>query len=425
MDIYKSNDNELIEYIQKIIEEKTSNGDWDKTIDGQSNNLVKNLLYEYSSSIEKLTEGKITSRHVVDKLSNNMGKLRFGDFKAGVDDGILYDGLSVTSDDYKRKCRIDTHFGAHALAYKDENGEDKSAIVLFDDKQEATVDGINQRLSGIDLQDLSDIRGTIFHEWTHVMEKCFIKSSELTKDDIIHREGNSIYINSMLSPGLSKHEFANYVDNIDNLLQSNTKIPFGGISTIELNDKKDPDKRIMHNQISEGATEFIARKVMEMLGEQVKHPDRYSEQVKIISGIFEGRGLSEYLTMYLTEPHKLIRKLENEKVKNKDMLHYISDYINSSHLSRLFNKFKIDREGNIQLGIFQKLGGKIKDLFIKKENLMLTQSEHTLDKKETQKNNFIESIKVTPEELIQNVMQQENSNNIKQKDNKDGPSLDD
>lgn len=421
----EAKDNVLIEYIEKIVHDKIDSGDWDKSIRGQDDTLVENLLYEYSSSIEKLTEGKITARQVIDKLSKNMGKLRFGDFKSDIDDGILYDGLSVTSDDYKIKCRIDTHFGAHALTYKDKNGEDKSAIVLFDDKQEKNIDGVNQKLSGIDLQDLSDIRGTIFHEWTHVMERCFIKSSELTKDDIIHEEGNSVYINSMLSPGLSKNEYEDYVNNIDTLLQEDTEIPFGGISTIELNDKKNPNKRIMHNQISEGATEFISRKVMETLGEQVKHPDRYSEQVKMIGKIFEGRGLAEYLTMYLTKPHKLIRKLENEKVQNKNMLHYISDYINSSRISRLFNKCKIDEKGNIQLGVFQKLGGKIKDLFIKKENLMLPQSEQTSDKKETQKNDFLEGIKVSTEELKENIRQQEISNNIKQKDNKDGPSLDD
>ena len=421
----KAKDNELIEYIQKIAQEKIDSGDWDKGISGQDDALVENLLYEYSSSIEKLTEGKITARQVIDKLSKNMGKLRFGDFKSDVDYGILYDGLSVTSDDYKNKCRIDTQFGAHALTYKDENGEEKSAIILFDDKQEKTIGGVNKKLSGIDLQDLSDIRGTIFHEWTHVMERCLVKSSELTKDDIIHKEGNSIYINSMLSPELAKKEYEDYINNIDSLLQSDIEISFGGISTIELNDEKDSNKRIMHNQISEGATEFIARKVMQTLGEQVKHPDRYSKQVRMIGKIFEGRGLSDYLTMYLTKPYELIRKLENEKVQNKDMLHYISGYINSSHIARLFNKCKIDEKGNIQLGVFQKLGGKIKDLFVKKENLMLPQSERTFDKKEKQKNIFLESIKVTPEELIENVKQQGNSNNIKQKENKDVPSLDD
>ena len=109
-----------------------------------------------------------------------MGKLRFGDFKKGEDDDIYYDGLSATSDGYKEKCRIHHHFGAHALTYNDKNGKNKSAIVLFDGRQEEVINGVNQRLSGIDLQDLADIRETIFHEWTHVMERCTVKASQLT-----------------------------------------------------------------------------------------------------------------------------------------------------------------------------------------------------------------------------------------------------
>jgi hypothetical protein len=420
-----SKDDELIEYIEKAVKAKVSTGDWDKGIADQSGSLVSMLLYEYSSSIEKLTDRKIPAKQVIDKLSNKMGTLRFGDFKPGIDDEITYDGLSVTSDEYKKKCRIDTHFGAHAITYKDKNGEEKFAIVLFDDKQEKVIDGKNRKLSGIDLSDLGDVRGTIFHEWTHVMEKCLVKASELTKEDIIHKNGDSVYINSMLSPTLSKQEYQDYVDNIDNLLQSDAEIQFAGISTIELNDSRDPDKRIMHNQISEGATEFIARKVMETIGQPVKHPERYSEQVKIIGGIFEGRGLSDCLTTYLTEPYKLIKTLENEKVEDKDTLHYISDYINSSHLNKLFNKCKIDKDGNVQLGAFQKIGSKIKALFSKKEPLMLPEANETPHKEDEKRNEFIESLKVKPEDTIENIKPKEDKNITKQKEDKDGLSLDD
>ena len=425
MEINESKDDKLIEYIEKTVKEKVSTGDWDKGIADQSGSLVSMLLYEYSSSIEKLTEGKIPAKQVVDKLSSNIGTLRFGDFKSGIDDEITYDGLSVTSDEYKKKCRIDTHFGAHALAYKDKNGDEKSAIVLFDDQQEKVIDGTNRKLSGIDLKDLGDVRGTIFHEWTHVMEKCLVKTSELTKGDVIHKEGDSVYINAVLSPTLSKQEYQDYANNVDSLLKSDTEIQFAGISTIELNDSKDSNKRIMHNQISEGATEFIARKVMETIGQPVKHPERYSEQVKIIGGIFEGRGLSDCLTMYLTEPHKMIRTLENEKVQGKDTLHYISDYINSSHIHKLFNRCKIDKDGNVQLGAFQKLGSKIKSVFSKKEPLMLPEANEGNCRDEEKRNEFLESLKVTSEDKIETVRPQEDRNITKKKEEKDGPSLDD
>ena len=58
--------------------------------------------------------------------------------------------------------------------------------MLFDDSQVATINGEQQTLSGIDLQDLSDIRHTVFHEWTHIMERCVVKASQLSKEDIIN-----------------------------------------------------------------------------------------------------------------------------------------------------------------------------------------------------------------------------------------------
>ena len=64
-------------------------------------------------------------------------------------------------------------------------------------------------------------------------------------------------------------------------------------------------------------------------------------------------------------------------------------------------------------------------MFIKKETPMLPKSEQTSYEKDIQKNKFLESIKVTPEELIENDKQHENRNHIKQNDDIDGPSLND
>ena len=424
---YKTENSDLIEYIQHAIDEKQNTGDWDIGIDNRSDNLLSMLMYEYASSIEKLTDGKLTAKQVIDKLSNQMGKFRIGDFKTGKDDSITYDGKAVTSELYKKQCRVDSKFGAHAIEYKDDEGKSKTAVVLFDNSQVATIDGEQQTLSGIDLQDLSDIRHTVFHEWTHIMERCMVKASQLSKQDIIHRNGESTYINSMLSPDLSKQEYEDYISNVDDLLASDEEIPFGGISTIELNNSKSPNRRIMHNQISEGATEFIARKVMETIGEKVKHPDRYAEQVRIMGDIFTGNGLSEMLTAYFTEPHKVIRTLEGKRVQNKDMLHYISEYINSSHISKLFNRLKIDKDGNVKTGFFSKLTDRFKRMFSRKDTLLLPEgsSNPTGDTRKEDKNKFLESLRVSPEELAENVERQQIENVQIRRDEKDGPRLDD
>lgn len=110
------------------------------------------------------------------------------------------------------------------------------------------------------------------HAW-NVMEKCIIQASELSSDDIVHIDGDSIYINAMVDNSQSMQDFENY----------------------------------------------IARLVTEMVGDNVKHPDRYETQVDIIRKIFESQGIDEALTTYFTEPHKLISKLERMKVKDTDM----------------------------------------------------------------------------------------------------------
>lgn len=425
-DKYENENSDLIEYIQKVIEEKQKAGDWDTGIKGQSDKLISVLMYEYASSIEKLTDGKYQAKQVIDKLHDQMGKFRIGDFKLGDDDDITYDDESVTSDEYKKNCRIDKKFGAHAIVYEDAQGESKTAVVLFDNAQVDTIDGEQVTLSGINLQDLSDIRHTVFHEWTHIMERCMIKASQLSKDDIIFTNGKSTYINSMLSPKLSRQEFDKYISSVDDLLASDVEILFGGISTIEL--KKHKEKRIMHNQISEGATEYIARLVMETVGDKVKHPERYADKVQIIESIFTKNGLSEMLTTYFTEPHKIIKSLESKRVKNKDMLHYISEYVDSSRTSKLFNKFIIDEDGNIQkTGIISRLTDRFKRRGSRKDTILLTDgsSDSIADTLKEKRNEYLESLSVSPEELAKNEKNQQRENVQIREGKEDGPSLDD
>ena len=220
------------------------------------------------------------------------------------------------------------------------------------------------------------------------MERCMVKTSMLAAKDIIYRNGNSIYVNSMISPNLSKKQIKNYISNINSILQSSNEIPFGGITTVEINKKK---KRIMHNQISEGATEFISRKVMEMVGDTVKYPERYACQVEFISHIFKSRGLEESIKQYLTEPYKIILALEKEKVKGKDKLHYISEYINNQgiigQLKKKILPVRMNDNGNIEPNIIDK----IKAILSHKKKLPISSSE---PKRSSTKNQFIESLRV-------------------------------
>lgn len=325
---YKKENSDLYKYIEDIVNKKAKEGIWDKGIDGESQDLTTMLLYEYASSLEKITDGNVSAKFVVDKLSREMGRFRFGDYKSKIDDVVTYDNISVTSDEYKKKCRIKTRFGAHAPTYLD-GTEEKTGIVLFDDTQKfIDENGKVKNLSGIDLSNISDIRGTVFHEWTHCMEKILIQASKLSKQDIIFEKGNSKFINSMTSVDWKLEEYENYIDNVEDLISKNANIYFNGISTIEINRTKDNSKRIMHNQIDEGAVELICILIMEEIGDTVVDPSRYQNQLNLLREIFESRGIADSVTKFVTESNELVQELESHTLQNgSDLLHYMDDYV--------------------------------------------------------------------------------------------------
>lgn len=305
---------ELLDYITQVIEQK--NGSWENGIEDGPQNLTTMLLYEYATSIEKISKGKLTAEFVIKKLANQMGKLRFGDFRKGEDDEIKYGGNSVTSKEYQQMTRIKSNFGAHTVAYGKSN-EILEGVVLFDDKQ-CAEDGAP--LSGIDLSDLDDIRHTAFHEWTHVMEKSLLEGELSDGAAAIYKDENSIYINTMVDDNVPMEEYLKYIDD----MQKNPRASriASGVSTIEINLKDSPDKRIMHNQISEGFTEYVSRLVMNEVGAKVKHPDRYAKQVEVATIVFGARGIDNAITDYLTRPDKLVGELEKNRIGKTDALHY-------------------------------------------------------------------------------------------------------
>lgn len=323
---YKAEDPRLFEYIGRLVDEKAQEGKWDKGIDDESEDLTQMLIYEYATSLEKITKGKVSAKFVVDKLSSQMGKMRYGEYKKGLDEDVTYDNVPVTSKEYTEMCRVKSNFGAHAPTYI-EDGREKCAIVLFDNSQQYDYNGKPVTLTGIDLSNLSDVRGTAFHEWSHIMEKCFIKASDLKKEDIIYKEGDSTYINACLSPDLTMEEYKDYIANVDNLLQSDEEVMFGGISTIEINERKSPNRRIMHNQISEGATELLSRLVMKEVGDEVIDPTRYEDKVKFIEKVFKSQGIDEAVATYVTDSRALTRELEDKKINGQSLLHYSSRHL--------------------------------------------------------------------------------------------------
>ena len=69
VDSYRKDDSkDLIDKITRII--KAQDGKWDFGIDESSKDLTAMLLYEYSTAIEKMTDGKVSAEFVIRKLTS-------------------------------------------------------------------------------------------------------------------------------------------------------------------------------------------------------------------------------------------------------------------------------------------------------------------------------------------------------------------
>lgn len=314
IDLSDENKRSKLEIIEKI----TKNKDWDN-IDIEGNKeygLTQILLYEYSTSIEKLTNGKVSYKQVTEKLSNLMGKLRYGKWKEQ-DSGIKYGEISVTDSVYRKN--EGKEFGAQTIDYIDENNQLKMAVIAYDRNEG----------EGINFKDINDIRQTFFHEWTHVMELDKIKTNQETEVSLngrIFKNNEKKENGKIWGEGLVTREYG-----------TNAKLYATNVDAIG-------NKRIMHNQIDEGAVELIARKVMgNVLGEErakkVIDSKRYYPNVKVIQELMKAGGEERFITLFTTNSQKLISMLEKINIEDRDALHYMSDFVNDETTQGMIPKY--------------------------------------------------------------------------------------
>lgn len=314
IDLSDENKRSKLEIIKKI----TKNKDWDNfDIEGNKEyGLTQILLYEYSTSIEKLTNGKVSYKQVTEKLSNLMGKLRYGKWKEQ-DSGIKYGEISVTDSVYRKN--EGKEFGAQTIDYIDANNQLKMAVIAYDRNEG----------KGINFKDINDIRQTFFHEWTHVMELDKIKTNQETEVSLngrIFKNNEKKQNGEIWGEGLVTREYG-----------TNAKLYATNVDAIG-------NKRIMHNQIDEGAVELIARKVMgNVLGEErakkVIDSKRYYPNVKVIQELMKAGGEERFITLFTTNSQKLISMLEKINIEDRDALHYMSDFVNDETTQGMIPKY--------------------------------------------------------------------------------------
>lgn len=329
---------EKINYIKNKIEDL----DWDNSVTivnkngskQQVDDVITMILYEFASSLEQISG--VPLEQIVDKIASLNDRIRLGNWKSPKDDDLQYDGKSVTSIEYQNGKRKE--FGAQTITSSEPGKPHKKSIVLY-----SNLDENGREQNGINLNSLNDIRQTLFHEWMHIMELEQVKEND-DKEFVLNgrtfRDSEKLKNGEIWHTGLVTKEFGKnlaIVQNIDN--QNGRK----------------PSSRIMHNQITEGPVELIARKILaKVIGENIADKEidhsRYLPHVKIAQIMMDSYGEKEFISNFITSSSTLTREFQMARIGNEDALHYMADFVDDqkgfqvipeySHRTAFYGKMK-------------------------------------------------------------------------------------
>lgn len=389
---YQETDKDRFDLVKVKIEQTNEN--WDTSINLISENSkervdISQLLgYEYCLASEKITNGKVSFEYMLDKLFYGKRKFRIGNPVPGLDDECLYGkafddktAIPVTSKLY----RMVMNAGAQHLDYF-KDGDFTEATFIYEKgtikafAKDENGNQVDMETYGIDFSDLSsarqslltNLRQTVFHEWTHNSEKENIEPTEDTIDYEYQSEDGKTYRNYekingyVTSENIGSIQEPQYIISTQRDSQGNRKryfedkngnlrplneVDFGleykqleqeycfssGLTTIEVMPNGETRK---HNIITEGFVEETARAMIRAIDPQVKDIDeeRYPEYVEIAKRVIKSRDVSlgedgqgQTFADFIMHSSVLKKDLESRIVvldngSKVDGLHYISDY---------------------------------------------------------------------------------------------------
>ncbi len=386
--VYQKTDARRFELVKKKIEQ--TKGNWDTTINLVSQNSTESidisqlLAYEYCLATERITHGKVPFESMLDKLFEGVQKFRIGNPVPGMDDECLYSkslndptAIPVTSKLY----RIKMHAGAQHLEYI-KDGKPTGAVFIY---EKGTIKGfaqdehgnpVDMKTEGIDFGDLSrgqslltNLRQTVFHEWTHSSENEKIDGTtgidyEYEGPDKKTYRNYERVRNYVTTENIGSIQEPQYIrltqdgqyyfkDKEGNLIpadefsfglekkQLETEYCFStGLITEEVIKNKGTEIGTrMHNIITEGFVEQTARAMIRAIDPQVVDIDetKYPEYVEMAKRVIKARdfsledGLGQTYADFLMHSSLLKKDLESRTVESEDKskvdgLHYISDY---------------------------------------------------------------------------------------------------
>lgn len=254
---------------------------------------------DFAIAIEHLTEGMVSARYTLAKLSE-IKAIRLKDFISGEDDAIQVNGTSVTSLEYKKN-----RPASITIVYKGADDRYESMIAILEEK-EILLSGKLEKIGGIDFTNSVAITKEFYTQLANYMATTIIPHKNLSVLEV-----NGTTYTDPITVG-ERLFFTGKTTLKEDYYQGFTTMEYSR-STGEVTVLDHLDREIC---------EVIAKKVMRHLG--ISFLD--DGKGKYATALMEKGPEIQFVTKYMTNSKKLMKEYMRHIVaEGIDIIHYLED----------------------------------------------------------------------------------------------------
>lgn len=254
---------------------------------------------DYAIAIEHLTDGMVSARYTLAKLSE-IKTIRLKEFVPGEDDSIQVNGVSVTSLDYK-KIRPDSV----TVVYKGRDDRYESIIAILEEK-EILLSGKLEKIGGIDFANSIAITKEFYTQLS-----CYMGTTIIP-----HKNLSVLEVN-----GTTYTDPITMKDRLFFMGETTLKEDYyQGFTSMEYT--RSTGEVTVCNHLDHEICEVLAKKVMRHLG--ISFLD--DGKGKYATALMEKGPEMQFVTKYMTNSKKLAKEYMHHIVADGvDIIHYLED----------------------------------------------------------------------------------------------------
>ena len=254
---------------------------------------------DFAIAIEHLTEGMVSARYTLAKLSE-IKAIRLKDFISGEDDAIQVNGTSVTSLEYKKN-----RPASITIVYKGADDRYESMIAILEEK-EILLSGKLEKIGGIDFTNSVAVTKEFYTQLANYMATTIIPHKNLSVLEV-----NGTTYTDPITVG-ERLFFTGKTTLKEDYYQ--------GFTTMEYS--RSTGEVTVLDHLDHEICEVIAKKVMRHLG--ISFLD--DGKGKYATALMEKGPEIQFVTKYMTNSKKLMKEYMRHIVaEGIDIIHYLED----------------------------------------------------------------------------------------------------